>query len=80
MRPMICLPRIAGVVIAAGVFCAASLSFGQARGDAEAGNQEMWREAIAHSEVPAEGCFHASYPNLTWEKWGAQSPPPSHSC
>jgi hypothetical protein len=69
MKPMIDLPRIALIAIAGGVLCAASLSFGQAANDdAEAHNQELWREAIAQTEVPAEGCFHASYPSLAWNQ------------
>ena len=38
----------------------------EAINDAEARNQEIWREAIARTQVPAEGCFEASYPSLTW--------------
>jgi hypothetical protein len=69
MKPMIHLPRIARIAIAGGVLCAASLSCaGQAADDAEAHNQELWREAIAQTEVPTEGCFHASYPSLAWNK------------
>jgi hypothetical protein len=68
MKPMIHLPQIVRIAMAAGVLCAASLSFGQAADDAEAHNQELWREAIAQTEVPAEGCFQAAYPSLAWEK------------
>lgn len=68
MKQMIHLPRIAWIAIAAGVL-SASLSFaGEVASDAEARNQEIWREAIAQTEVPAEGCFQASYPSLTWNK------------
>jgi hypothetical protein len=57
-------------IVAAVVLSAASLSiaFAQAADDAEARNQEAWREAIAQTAVPAEGCFHASYPSLEWSK------------
>jgi hypothetical protein len=71
MKQMIYLPRIAQIAIAAGVLSAASLSsaFAQeAANDAEARNQEIWREAIVQTEVPTEGCFQASYPSLTWSK------------
>ncbi len=68
MKQMIHLSRIGRIAIAAGVL-SASLSFaGDVAGDAEARNQEIWREAIAQTEVPAEGCFQASYPSLTWNK------------
>jgi post-segregation antitoxin (ccd killing protein) len=56
--------------IAAGALCAAVLSpalAAQAADEAEARAQESWREAIAQSEVPAEGCFHASYPSMEWK-------------
>jgi len=67
MKKMIYLPRTARGAMAAVVLCAASLSFaGQAADDAEARNQETWREAIVQTEVPGEGCFQASYPSLTW--------------
>ncbi|MGB9489652.1 MAG: hypothetical protein WCA92_04215 [Terriglobales bacterium] len=67
MKSMIYLPRIARIAIAAGVL-SASLSFGQAADSVEARNQDIWREAIARTQVPAEGCFEASYPSLTWNK------------
>lgn len=30
--------------------------------------QQAWREAIAHTNVSAAGCFEASYPSLEWIK------------
>jgi len=69
MKPMNYLSRTVRIAIAAGVLSAASLAFaGQAADDAEAHNQELWREAIAQTEVPAEGCFQAAYPRLAWNK------------
>jgi hypothetical protein len=70
MKQMSHLSRIAGIVVA-GVLGAASLSSafaGETVEAAEARNQEVWREAIAQTEVPAEGCFQASYPSLAWNK------------
>jgi hypothetical protein len=56
-------------IAAAGVFTAVSLSTAFAQSNAaEARNQEIWREAIVRTNVPAEGCFHASYPSLVWTK------------
>jgi hypothetical protein len=54
------------IALVATFFCLASLPL-QAD-DAEARNQELWRETISHTPVPAEGCFHASYPSVTWTK------------
>ncbi len=70
MKQVIHLSRIAGFAIAAGVLCASLCSaFAQEEvDDPEARNQEIWREAIAQTEVPAEGCFQASYPRLAWNK------------
>jgi hypothetical protein len=63
------LPRIARIAIAAGVLSVTSLGFaGEAVDNTEARNQESWREAIAQTEVPGEGCFRASYPSLAWNK------------
>ncbi len=70
MKQMTHLPRIA-LIVAAAVLSVASLSSafaGEAADRAAARNQEMWREAISQTEVPAEGCFHASYPSLAWNK------------
>jgi hypothetical protein len=68
MKLIIYCPRFPRIAIAAGVLCASlSSASGQAVNDPEAGDQEAWREAIVQTEVPAEGCFHASYPSLTWE-------------
>ncbi|MGA9528108.1 MAG: hypothetical protein WBS24_08335, partial [Terriglobales bacterium] len=67
----ILLPQIFRIAIAAGVLGAISLPAafaGQVGADVEARNQETWREAITHTEVPAEGCFEASYPSLMWSK------------
>ncbi len=27
-----------------------------------------WRAFMAQNSTPAEGCFHASYPNIVWER------------
>jgi hypothetical protein len=59
------------IVIAAGVLSAALLSLAvaaQAADNAEALAQEAWREAITQTDVPAAGCFHASYPSVEWNK------------
>jgi hypothetical protein len=71
MKQVIQLSQIARIAVAAGVLSAASLCGALAGGsgdDAQARNQETWREAIVHTEVPAEGCFQATYPSLTWTK------------
>ncbi len=39
---------------------------------AEAQARATWRASIEQIETPAEGCFHASYPNLSWEKAACQ--------
>ncbi len=68
MKRMTHLSQIARIAFAAGVL-GLSLSFaGEVATDAEARNQEIWRDAITQTEVPAEGCFHASYPSLAWNK------------
>jgi hypothetical protein len=70
MKQMIYVSRIARIAIATGIFFASlSSAFAQeAVNNAEARNQEIWREAIAQTEVPAQGCFQASYPSLAWNK------------
>jgi hypothetical protein len=69
MKPMMRVSRIAQIAIAAGVLGAISLPSALAQiDDAEARRQENWREAIARTAVPAEGCFQATYPSLTWNR------------
>ena len=55
--------------IATGVLSAALLSLivaAQAADDA--GALAQWREAIAHTNVQAAGCFEASYPSMEWNQ------------
>jgi hypothetical protein len=40
----------------------------QALEPAEAQAQATWRADMARIEVPPDGCFHAAYPNLYWER------------
>ncbi len=48
----------AGVAVVSPVFAATS--------DAEAMMQENWRETMARTAVPHEGCFQAEFPNAVW--------------
>ena len=71
MKRKMCVQSVIRIAIAAGILSAALLSLtvaAQAADDAEALAQEAWREAIAHTNVPAAGCFEASYPSLEWNK------------
>ena len=70
MKPTVRLPRIARIAMVVGFVAASfSISFaGEPVSDAEAHNQSVWRDAIARTEVPAAGCFEASYPSMAWAK------------
>ena len=71
MEPKMSAHGVIRMAIAAGVLSAAWLSLtvaAQAAENAEALAQQAWRKAIAQTEVPAAGCFHASYPSLEWNK------------
>jgi hypothetical protein len=57
---------VAGVVGAA--LLASTAAAQHAPDNAEALAQETWRDAIAYTNVPAAGCFEASYPSLEWNK------------
>ena len=37
-------------------------------GALEAQARAQWREDISHIATPAEGCFHATYPSVVWER------------
>ena len=34
----------------------------------EAQARDQWREDISHIATPSEGCFHATYPSIVWER------------
>jgi hypothetical protein len=38
-----------------------------AAADLELAAHQNWRALMAKNDVPAEGCFHASYPSFVWE-------------
>ena len=68
------LRKVAGI----GLSCAFALivaspgqssqaSAGQRLDPAEARARSEWRAKIDLIEAPAEGCFHASYPNMSWD-------------
>ncbi len=37
---------------------------------------ENWRDTMAHQPTPAEGCFHANYPDTTWQADTCTTLPP----
>jgi hypothetical protein len=51
-----------------GTFGASSARADGASDASEAANREAWRDAIAHAPSQQDGCFHASYPSMTWSK------------
>jgi hypothetical protein len=44
--------------------------------DSESAAQAEWRTLMAHNPMPVDGCFHASYPNIVWEKVDCNMSPP----
>jgi hypothetical protein len=71
MKRKMCVHGVIRIAIAASVLSAALLSLtvaAEAADNDEALAQEAWREAITQTEVPAAGCFHASYPSMEWNK------------
>lgn len=59
--------------LAASLITAVGLGFAPvaaAADDAQALAQQSWREAIVRTDVPAEGCFYASYPSSSWTRVG----------
>lgn len=37
-------------------------------GPLEAQAREQWRQDISHIATPSEGCFHATYPSIIWQR------------
>ena len=54
------------ITLAAVIVSGASIPAFAATSDAEAAAQESWRETIARTPTPYEGCFTAEYPSTTW--------------
>jgi hypothetical protein len=44
--------------------------------DSESAARAEWRTLMAHNPMPVSGCFHASYPNIVWEKVDCKTRPP----
>ena len=58
---------IGGFAFAAGVVGAVSVSPAfAAASEAEAMMQDNWRETMARTATPHEGCFEAEFPNAVW--------------
>ncbi len=64
--------KLLGISILVGYVGVAPLSFAQASAEIasspEAQAHEAWRAAMHRISAPAEGCFHASYPIMEWQK------------
>jgi hypothetical protein len=69
LRRFACAVGLLGVMSTYGAASAAPLS------DAESIAQENWRDSISHTDVPAEGCFMAEYPSLSWMPVGCVKAP-----
>src|ERR1700685_456209 len=39
-----------------------------AAADRQSAARAQWRTLMAQNPTPAEGCFHASYPDVVWQK------------
>jgi hypothetical protein len=69
MQSKLCLLVVACLATTAAIPTA---SIAQGNGEivdqAEAQARNAWRESMRHVATPAEGCFHASYPSILWEK------------
>jgi hypothetical protein len=59
---------------AAGLSCLTSVATADTR---EGAREQAWRAAIAHTSVPSEGCFNASYPLLVWHQVSCATAPKS---
>lgn len=53
-----------GALVAAGLL----IQLASAQADDTASRQAAWRTAIAHTKVPGNGCFQASYPLTVWRQ------------
>ena len=60
------MKHILAAAIALAGFSSGAFAAAAPKPDAQA--REAWRQAIAHTPVPEDGCFAASYPNPGWVK------------
>ncbi len=74
--------RAIQIALAAGFVCVAwtPAAFSAPTGDETISQSESqaradWRENIAHVATPAEGCFHATYPSILWQKVDCKTAP-----
>ncbi len=40
-----------------------------------AADQDSWRDAITQAPIETDGCFHAAYPDMTWEQVSCTAAP-----
>lgn len=69
------LMRVAAVAGAMTVVSMSCAYAAPANDDAEAQARETWRESITRTDVPADGCFYASYPSTVWLKMACTEAP-----
>jgi hypothetical protein len=67
--------RHAVAAVLLGVVSLSSAIAASAVPDAEAAARDNWREGIARTPVPHEGCFEAEYPNANWVSVGCVQAP-----
>jgi hypothetical protein len=59
---------IASVLVLGGLQPIIAQSAGSAVNARESQAREIWRSGLSNNPPSAEGCFHAAYPNLVWER------------
>ncbi len=68
-RRMVQMAVLAGLVGTSALLPAmAAAPDGVAIDQVEAQARASWRDNMAHTAPPAEGCFHAAYPSILWER------------
>ncbi|HEY2345691.1 MAG TPA: hypothetical protein VGH80_07395 [Xanthomonadaceae bacterium] len=59
--------RMIRIAVAMGLASTAACAFATPGADAvDAQAREAWKETITHTPSPAQGCFHAVYPDTSW--------------
>lgn len=69
MRRIVLATAIVGLLGAVGVSSSvAAQATNNVAAQAQKEALDTWHESIKHQGPPADGCFHATYPSLIWEK------------
>jgi hypothetical protein len=67
--------RVLGTVTLTAILVVATVATRASAADPSAPAQQAWQTQISQLAKPAQGCFKATYPEVTWQKSACATPP-----